>query len=148
MSGPLASVAAQNYAIRYFAQFFYQQSLCNIPYWFFPKNIVIYNCSKGEQKVRYKMAHHHSHCHHHHYHRRYRSSGTGGELITLAIVLIIVFIVMIFNSAKYNKYWNNGFHTCGRAYTYHICEECGEIDEIYCVPCNYKLNIPESIKLK
>ena len=94
------------------------------------------------------MAHSHSHCHHHHYHHYgYRSSDSGVEIIFLLILLAAIIIFMVCRSIWYDNYWNDGYHTCGRAYTYHICDECGEIDEIYCIPCGYELNIPEGVKL-
>lgn len=95
------------------------------------------------------MAHHHSHCHHHHYHHyRHSNSGSWTEVIIWLIIIIGCIAFMVHRSIKYDNYWNNGYHTCGSAYTYHICDKCGEIDEIYCIPCGYKLDIPEGIKLK
>ena len=94
-------------------------------------------------------SHCHSHYHHHHYyHGGYDDTSLWFYAVILIDIILIYGAIAVHNDNKCQAAWNNRYHTCGQEYAYHICHECGYIDEIYCESFNFFMEIPDGVELK
>ena len=96
------------------------------------------------------MAHSHGHSHrsYHYHHSYYHGGGSWIEIVVLLAVLVALLALQSCSANRVKEAWNGGYcPNDNTPYLYHLCEDCGEIDNFRCETCGKFVEVDEDIKL-